>query len=605
MTTLPSRLARAVEEARLRPLEWALGDWCLRHGGSDPVALGMVLVVRALAEGHTCLELPRNGPAVPGEEPSIDHAGFLRALRDSDLVGGPGEPRPLILEDGRLYLQRYWQYEERLAAGLRTLLAAAPRVVDPQDLLPGGGLFDYGWVTGGETHWQAVAAFVAERQRFCVISGGPGTGKTYTVLRLMRRLLEADLAREREPSRIRLAAPTGKAAARMMESIRGGLEGMALQPAVREALPQQAFTLHRLLGFRAGSVTPIHDRNNPLAADVIIVDEASMVDLPMMTKLLEAIPAHGRLILLGDRYQLASVESGSVLAALCEAGGINQFSTEQRAAAGPLLREDAAPSDTPSPLSDHVVTLQTSHRFRPDSPIGRLAAAVNAGDEATAMAAMQERQETVVYRPEAGRAARSVLVERMAEAFAPLAGERNAEAGLALLGKLRLLTATRVGPAGSETLNAEIHRCLAIRQDFDPDRTWYHGRPVIITRNDYRAGLFNGDTGVALRAADGHLRVWFQAERGLRSLLPTALPQHETVYAMTVHKSQGSEFSHVVVLLPEIAGPLLSRELLYTGITRARDSLEIVATPAVLAETIRRRSLRMSGLSTRLRRILP
>jgi exodeoxyribonuclease V alpha subunit len=593
-----TRLHCAVNEGRAEPLELALADWALRHGAGAPVAVALAACARAVADGHSCLDLGRELPAIVGENPICDRQELVKHLAESDLVGQPGHARPLILDDHRLYLQRYWAYETRLAERLRAMLGKAPEPVDTASLQPNGGLFDYAWIGLEDTHWQAVAAFVAQRRRFAVISGGPGTGKTYTVLRLMRLLIEAALAAGQAPPLIRLAAPTGKAAVRMVESTRAGLEAMALPESVKTHIPQQAQTLHRLIGSHPASTVAHHNRDNPLAAGVVIVDEASMVDLPMMAKLATALPDGARLILLGDRYQLASVESGSVLAQLCQAAGVNAFSREQQAAAGPLLARPTEPA--PGPLADHVVTLQTSHRFRTGSAIGQLAAAVNAGDGEQTLAIAQSGQGEITLQSETGPAQLDALIEATAEHYEQLILASDTGAALDYLQTRCLLCALRRGPAGSAEINRRVSERLARRYGFPPDQRWYHGRPVIVTRNDYRAGLYNGDTGICLRDAGGTLRIWFPAEDGPRPFLPSSLPEHETVYAMTVHKSQGSEFDHVSLVLPHHDSPVLTRELLYTGLTRARETIHLFADSGVLRSTVARRIARFSGLAERL-----
>ncbi len=600
MSSLLPRLEAALEREQLRAVDVALAEWCERHGGSAAVVLAMALVSRALGDGHTCLLLNHTfEPAVPGEKRYCDRDAFIAALEQSPLCGDAGERLPLILDNGRLYQHRYWQYEIQLAGRLRTLMDTPPSSLDTAPLTRDGGLFDYGWVEAGQTHWQAVAAATALRHRFCVISGGPGTGKTYTVLRLMRLLVESALSRETPVPRITLAAPTGKAAMRMMESIRQGLAEMADADKLQPHLPRQAATLHRLLGLRQGSTRAAHDRDNPLPAEVVIVDEASMVDLPMMARLAEAVDDNARLVLLGDRYQLASVESGSVLAELCSVAGVNSFSAAQHKALKPLLGPDTPAPVTTAGMGDHVVTLQTSHRFHPDSPIGRLAAAVNEGEAETALRAATQANDEIDLQlaPEVDREA---LVSAVVADYSPLFAASAPEMALATLDSMRLLTATRVGPLGAEQLNRHIHDAMAEQHGFDPARRWYHGRPVIILHNDYRLGLFNGDTGVCLRDGAGQLRVWFATPEGLRAILPTALPQHESVYAMTVHKSQGSEFGHVRLVLPERDNPVLSRELVYTGMTRARRRLTLITPEAVLRAALARTVARESGLAARL-----
>lgn len=606
MSGLAQQLHRALAEARIEPLERAVADWALNHGAAEPVALAMALTVRAVNEGHSCLVLPADGPALPGEAPLCSAADLDSALRASELVGDPGADsgKALLLDGQRLYLHRYWHYEARLADRLRDLLQQPPQPVDTHRLGADGDLFGYGWVGPDQNNWQAIAAAAALRHRFTVISGGPGTGKTYTVLRLIRLLLESAEAAVAPSPVIRLAAPTGKAAARMMESIRAGLAGLPEGDALRAHLPEKASTLHRLLGLHWGTVLPRYHRDNPLAADVVIVDEASMIDLPLMAKLADALPDHGRLVLLGDRYQLASVESGSVLAELCAAAGVNNFSAAQRTALGPLMVSGKSAPDVPAEtaagaLADHVVTLQTSHRFRPESPIGRLAAAVNGGDADAALAVGLEADPTVTLtlQDEPDLAA---LADVLADAYRPLFDAPSAEAALETLDGVRLLTTTRVGPAGAVAMNQRIFERLAEHRNLDPQQPWYHGRPVIVLHNDYRVGLFNGDTGVCLAGDDGHLRVWFRTETGLQMLLPAAMPVHETAYAMTVHKSQGSEFESVWLLLPAEDNPVLSRELVYTGITRARERLTVVGPEAVLRLAVERVISRDSGLRERL-----
>jgi len=600
MSDVRARFQRAVDEHLAAPLEAALADWALRHDGDPAVAVALASCSRAVADGHSCLALDRDLPAIPGEQPFCGREPLDAALAASQLVGAPGESRPLVLDASRLYLHRYWAYETALAERLRELLGDPPNDVDTRMLAPDGGLFAYDWVAEGETHWQAVAAFVALRHRFAVISGGPGTGKTYTVLRLMRLLVESALGAGRPAPVIRMAAPTGKAAARMMESTRGGLDAMDMPAGLRGHIPTEAQTLHRLIGLGMNTTRPRYDRDNPLAADAVIVDEASMVDLPMMAKLVAALPEHARLILLGDRYQLASVESGSVLAEICNAAGIDAFTPAQQAAAGPLLR--AAMAEGTQPLADHVVTLQTSHRFRADSPIGRLAAAVNEGDADTVLRIAGGSAPAINLIDEVGAARLDALIDEAARRFGALVKARDAAEALESLQERCLLCAVRRGPAGSDTVNRRITERLAVVHGLDPSRRWYHGRPVMVTRNDYRAGLYNGDVGVCLAQDDGHFRVWFHTEDGVVPFLPSALPEHETVYAMTVHKSQGSEFRHVTLVLPPEDSPVLSRELVYTGITRARESVTLFGRQDLLRTAVERHIRRHSGLGERLGR---
>lgn len=600
MSALPDHLRGTLEGTGLRPVDIALADWGWRHGGGRPGALGLALANHAIGLGHTCLPLDRLGDALGEPARLVEAERFAAELPENSLVAAPDtpEPRPLVLDGERLYLQRYWDYERRLAERVRTLLEAPPAAVDTAALGPDGGLFDYDWTPAGATNWQAVAAFAAQRHRFAVISGGPGTGKTYTIVRLMIRLVEAALAAGERPPVFRLAAPTGKAAARMYNSVLEGLAALDPRTEARGHLPHEATTLHRLLRLRWGSTTPGHGREQPIPADVVIVDEASMIDLPLMSKLVDAVPDSGRLILLGDRYQLASVESGSVLADLCTPAGVNAFSDAQIKASDQLITNDS--SESISPLSDHVVTLQTSHRFSADSPIGRLAAAINAGDPAAVRAVLDEGKAEVRATLDTSEASLQTLVDELADAYDGLHIGDDPLAALDTLERTRLLTVTRVGPLGSEVMNQRIAARLAQRHGFDADGHWYPGRPIMVVQNDPRAGLYNGDVGVIRRDDEGRVRAWFRAENGVRSFHPSLLPQHETAYAMTVHKSQGSEFDTVYLLLPQASSALLTRELLYTAVTRPRQYLRAYGSFEAWQTATHRPAARFSGLVQRL-----
>lgn len=596
--TLRQRMQRAVADGRAAPLELALADWALRHGASGPVALAFAACARAVADGHSCLSLDTVNIAVPGEPPFCNRADLDSALAHSELVGTAGTSRPMIVAGEHLYLQRYWNYENRVAKRLGALLAAPPESVDTAALLPDGGLFDYDWVGADDTNWQAVAACVAARQRFTVISGGPGTGKTYTVLRLMRLLIETALKADKAAPHICLAAPTGKAAARMLQAARTQLNTMDLPETVRTHIPMDAKTLHRLIGIGRNTTQPRHDRDNPLTADVVIVDEASMIDLPMMAKLLDALHDNARLILLGDRYQLASVESGSVLTELCNAASINAFTGEQRAFIAPLLRQKM-PQGT-DPLANHVVTLQFSHRFSADSPIGQLAAAVNSGDADAALVAISGESQNTQLVTDGHKTNFDHLIKSAADHYQCLAEAKTPEDALQRLRDQCVLCAVRNGSAGSNSLNLRISNEMARRQSRRPNERWHHGRPVIITRNNYRAGLFNGDTGVCIQDNDGCLRVWFETDAGVKAFQPSTLPEHDTAYATTVHKSQGSEFDHISLVLPAQDNRVLTRELLYTGITRAKKQVRIFSTKVVFRAAISRPIIRYSGLASRI-----
>jgi exodeoxyribonuclease V alpha subunit len=579
-------------------------------GHEDPLlALAARLVCGATSQGHICVSLADAageplatlGEAEPGLAPSL--SVWCEALRRQKVVGRPGDPAPLILDEaGRLYLYRYWAYEHELALDLQTRIADDPTDVDPRRLRDGlDRLFP---PAADEVDRQRLAAAVAALKLFCVISGGPGTGKTTTVVRILALLLEQAAT----PLRIALAAPTGKAAARMQEAIRASRETLPVDARIRAAIPAEATTIHRLLGFRPGSVAFHHDRDNPLPVDAVVVDEASMVDLALMAKLVRAVPRSARLILLGDKDQLASVEAGAVLGEIC--GDAPGFSAAFRRRLTEVTRRDPADAgsatscdgsaDAGPPIRDAIVQLTRSYRFGQDSGIGRLAHLVNRGDGPSALELLTRGEcKDLVWRPlESPRDLAPRLAE-IAETLGAYLAAGTPDAALTALDGFRVLSAHRTGPYGVEALNAIIENCLQLRHGIHPRAPWYHGRPVLVTANDYNLRLFNGDLGVTLRdaAAEHRLRVFFRTPDGRpRPLPPARLPEHETAYAATVHKSQGSEAERVLLILPDEASPVMTRELIYTALTRARSRVEIWGTRSVFEAAVARRLTRSSGL---------
>ncbi|HEX4341828.1 MAG TPA: exodeoxyribonuclease V subunit alpha, partial [Verrucomicrobiae bacterium] len=452
----------------------------------------------------------------------------------------------------------------------------------------------------GFVDWQKVAAFAALRKNFCVISGGPGTGKTHTVAKILTLLIEqADSVK----LRIKLAAPTGKAAARLQESLRNEKSKMDCDLFVRAQLPEEAGTIHRLLGSLPDSTTFRHDAENPLAADVVIVDEASMVGLPLMAKVVAAVPKTARLILLGDKDQLASVEAGAVLGEICNAGFAHDvsaaFADEYKAFTGETIASKHRAGN--QALADCIVELQKNYRFAEKSGIHQLSQAVNQGDTAEAMnvlgkAGAGSGEIGWQVLPELARL-KETLRPIVLKHFAPCFQSSDPETILRTLEKFRILCAVRKGHFGVETINRLVEEILREAGCIQTDSDWYAGRPVMITRNDYNVRLFNGDIGVALPDATGAMRVFFRTEdEGIRPVSTLRLPEHETVYAMTVHKSQGSEFGNVLLVLPERDSPVLTRELIYTGLTRASSGVQLWLREEIFKMAISRRVERTSGL---------
>ena len=578
-------------------LDRHLAGLCVRLCGRDDPLLthSIGLVCRMTGAGHTCVNLAAwAGKPLPGSanENAPALAPWCEALWQSGIVGRPGEVHPFILDEtGRFYLYRYWAYEHALASDLLARIGDPPAVDLPTLRQELDRFFPAG--PGSEPNRQRTAAAVAALQRFSLISGGPGTGKTSTIVRILGLLLRLDEAR---PGRIGLAAPTGKAAARMQDAIRASRATLPLDESLRDAIPVEAATLHRLLGFKPGSVQFRHDRDNPLPVDVMVVDEASMVDLALMAKLVRAVPRKARLILLGDKDQLASVEAGAVLGDVC--GGPSGFSPAFREillqGAGDPGLQPGAPNGRG--IQNCIVELDHSYRFGEASGIGRLARLINRGAGRDARTFLEQGASAdVIWR---NVASPLDLARRLAAEtdFRPLLTAGTPEAALDALDRFRVLAAHRTGPFGVQFLNGRVEDALAARGLIRSAFPWYPGRPVLITANDYNLRLFNGDLGVGLSDPEGNYRVFFRGEQGVRCFPPARLPQHETAFVMTVHRSQGSEAEEVLLILPSEASQVLTRELLYTAITRARRRVQVWGTGPVVEAAVSRRLTRSSGL---------
>lgn len=569
------------------PLDQQFGELMMRLADqpSPELHLAARWISHSRGEGHTCLSLAGVAAQAEEEIPPIDN--WIRKLRNSGVVGFPGDFMPLILDaSGRLYLRRYWEYEARLARMIRERLTAPPPQVDLERLRLGLNRC-FPKKRGATEDWQRVAAFAALTGNFCVISGGPGTGKTRTVVTILALLLEQNAS-----IRVALAAPTGKAAARLKESIQTGRRSSGLDKSLMERFPEEATTIHRLLGTIPGSTRFRYNAERPLALDVVIVDEASMVDLALMTKLFEALPPHARIILLGDKDQLASVEAGSVLGDICNTGASIELSEDFWSA---YRNRAGSRSGLFWPIQDAIVELRDNFRFSSDSGIFRVSQAIKEGNAEEVLDLVRSSSE-VTLRPLAGKL-EAGLRKPVVSGYGPCLGAGDPAKMLEHFRRFRVLCAHRRGRRGAEGLNVAIEQLLEDAGLLRKDRPWYHGRPVMIMRNDYNLRLFNGDTGVTFRDEAGEARVHFAtAEGDLRQMIPGRLPAHETTFAMTVHKSQGSEFDRVMLVLPEADSPVLTRELLYTAVTRAREAVEIRGDAAVLRAAVERRTRRTSGL---------
>jgi exodeoxyribonuclease V alpha subunit len=529
-------------------------------------------LVQAEAAGHACL--------------TTDATANLLA---SGVAGRPGEALPLICAGDRVYLRRLFLHEGAVAHALRTRLAAADLPADLAAAVP--FLRSCGLLADDEADWQAVAVLAGLVRPLLVISGGPGTGKTRTAAVLL-----AAVNRFQPGVKVALAAPTGKAAARLGESIAKTWTDLA----IGTAPAPEAMTLHRLLGASADGRRFRHGPDNPLAADLVLVDEASMVDLTLMSRLVTALRPEARLVLLGDKDQLASVEAGYVLGDLCEAVGLNRFP----AAFADRLRAVGVPVPPLEPGTGVAVELLRNHRFGRGHAIPRLTARIRAGNVAATLAALGQlgTEDTVRWRdPGDTDALAAELRAAFARHLQPRWHAKTPAEALAALGHFQILCALKRGAFGRDGVNAAMESFAEAAGHRRRGQVWYPGRPILIAANAPHLGLFNGDLGIAWPDDAGRLQVWFAGPDGLRSLVPDRLPAHETAFALTVHKSQGSEFDEVLVLLPPNPAPVCTRELLYTGLTRARRQVTLLAAASAVQHAVGSGSVRGSGLAERLR----
>jgi len=572
---------------------------------NDPdILLGAALVSNVTGDGNVCLDLASFAGRALTEMYQAESAEkvppvvcpaistWRKKLLSISAVGRPGDYCPLIMDDDRLYLYRYWEYEKKLADSIRSrvLSQSCNKVcgrIDSDFLQK-----TFAWlfpVQERTTDRQRAALLNVVFNNFTVITGGPGTGKTTVITKIIAAFLA--LAKGGR-FKILLAAPTGKAAARLSESITAFKEQIDYPDSIRhirDAIPTETFTIHRMLGTIPNSPYFRHNSDNPLLADLVIIDEASMVDLALMSKLVQAVPDKARLVLVGDKDQLASVESGSVLGDICSHGDTGA-----------------------SPIRNAIIDLKKNYRFSENSGIGKLSRCVKNGDAAGALAALKKGEgviwEKINQAPAQGPydilELHDNLKESVLKGFSGFLETDDPDEAIAKLKAFKILSPVKQGPFGVFFLNRIAEQILSDEGLIKPNNRssdpWYPGRPVLITRNDYNLQLFNGDIGIIMPAYGSktdRLYAFFPDHSGgARRFLPWILPEHETVFAMTVHKSQGSEFDDVLMILPEKDTPVLTRELIYTGITRARQSLTILGTEAVLKAAISRRIERASGL---------
>jgi exodeoxyribonuclease V alpha subunit len=582
------------EELKIRDIDTVFADFvCSRESDvTNYLRKAALFASSAVGAGNICIELSD----IFGNS-EVEAAAAT--LRKSKMVGQPGEYSPLVLDDNnRLYLHRYWKYENDLAQSLIYMTSDLPAV---DVALLKDGLERLFLKTMEEVDWQRIAAVAAVRNRFTVISGGPGTGKTTTVVKIIALLLEqANGSR----MRIGLAAPTGKAAARLKESIFKAGKELEKATTVAGNIPSDVLTLQRLLGYIPDSCRFKHNADNPLPFEAVVVDEASMIPLALMSKLVAALAPGARLILLGDRDQLASVEAGAVLGDICNTGHRFGFSKKFRKfiadTAGCDIPESFIGNNVPA-LADSVIVLQKNYRFGEESGIGLVSRSVNDGNCSSIIKNMKDGNTvglTLSETPSPGMLQKK-LANLVAAGFADYLRYDNPDEVLLAFDRFRVLCVLRQGVYGVEGINSLIEICLADVGLIKPHKQWYHGRPVMVLINDYGLKLFNGDVGITLNDPESEfgLSVYFPSINAEpRKYSPYRLPAHETVFAMTVHKSQGSEFEKILLIMPSSNHQILTREIIYTGLTRARISAELWCTDEIFLAAAEKRISRRSGL---------
>ena len=548
---------------------------------SELLYLTAAIISHQLIAGHTSLilnrdewtsntfadDLQEHEITLPAEEE------WLKELKKSaSIIGTPAEWKPLILDGRRLYLQRHYSYEVGVAATIKEKAVAAIEIPEELTALTKKLFSD-------APEKELVAKNLLSR-KFSVISGGPGTGKTYTIARIMALLLTGN-----KNELVVLAAPTGKAASRMGQSISEAIEGLSSLVSSETVSIIQSVkqtSIHSLIGWDWYGGKNRFNRENPLPYDTVIVDEASMIDADIAFALLSALKKDARIILVGDKDQLASVEAGSVMASICA----------------------SLKNGTTNRAKDAISELTVGHRFSQKSGIGRLSKAINNHEDFSEIEKIfndpKHADELRWIVPENGHEALSVATETILDELAPYFASQTAQEAIENARNCLLLSPLRRTPFGVNALNHRIEASAKKRELINTSQKFYHLRPVLITQNDYTLSLYNGDFGVMIEEKSDKTKVWFQTTEGISAFSPYYLPPHETVYAMTVHKSQGSEFNHVILILPDHDIPLLTIELIYTAITRAKKKFTLISSAEVFKQAVSRRIVRSSGLEERL-----
>ncbi len=590
-------------------LDRQFGDLMQRLSGvySPELVLASRFASNQIGRGSVCVHIPfiagKNIFDVFNEKSESENIllysedKWLASLKECEIIGRPGELKPLILDDNaRLYLYRYWLYEQKLAENIKSRLSISPGINIEILRQSVRRFFKF-----DDDIEQIIAAVSACLSGFCVISGGPGTGKTSLVIKIIALLLENA---ENADLRIALAAPTGKAAARLSETVKRIRSTIDSSETVKSSIPDESYTLHRLLGNIEGTPYFRFNAENPLPFDIVVVDESSMADLALTAKLFEAVPVNSRLILLGDKDQLSSVEAGSVLGDICDTGRKHVFSknfTELLKRNLPSEISDKIPdSISETAIADAIITLNRSYRFASRSGIGEFSRSIREGKTEKVLEMLLENSYTDIafLENKSNSFLNDILSQKIIEGYSAYIKAGSATEALAEFPTFTILCAVRKGMLGVEKINELAEDILSKNGLIKYSSKWYEYRPIMITRNDYSMRLYNGDIGIILKDdADGRMRFFTSAPDGsIKKILPLKIPEHETVYAMTVHKSQGSEFDNVLIVLPDRTSPLLTRELLYTAVTRARKKVEIYGRIDIIRHMINTPTTRISGL---------
>jgi exodeoxyribonuclease V alpha subunit len=583
----------------------------MAHDSDPDLALAAALASNATILKHVCLDLESLSEKIllkgSGSSRVIRCPSVLtwrRKLTASPVVGDPGDERPLILDHkNRLYLYRYWEYERLLAKQILEKVNAPEFKVEPDRLLDCLDRFFPGSKAMDLRSYRS-AMITSCFKRFCVITGGPGTGKTSTAAKVLAALLEQP---GNETLRIALAAPTGKSAIRLGESIRMIKTNLDCPSWVKDAIPSEPQTIHRLLRpLSKTSHSFYHDAQRPLPLDVVVVDEASMVDLAVMSKLAQAVPRNARLILIGDQDQLASVEPGSVFGDICRACSAVGYSKAWQTRLDSFMQKLFTADDfEPAPISslgDCIVNLDRNFRFEENSDIQVLCQMIRRGDGQELVQIFNNPGQPNIQFQEIDpdKDWLENLEKKILAGYGEYLQTSDPQSALKKFNRFKILCAIKKGPFGTEDVNQRAERILYKAGLIRPHIPWYRGRPILITKNDYSLGLFNGDIGIIwneTESAGQRLLACFYTQSGqIRHFLPDRLPEHETAYALTVHKSQGSEFESVIFLLPDHESPVITRELLYTGISRARNQVAVWGVKKLMDVALSRTIRRDSGL---------